>query len=640
MRKIPPSAARPSIHPNPQLPRRPGESLSGMPSLPGLPLVLASLFAAGCGPEEPAAPVHNVILFVADGLRPGVINGADTPALYAVRTEGSFFENSHSHFPTLTMTNAASLATGAFVGQTGIFGNYIYAGFKVGSAAGNPAPFLENDLVLSEVARHHDGHLMGMPTLLERARLAGMSTASIGKLGPTLLQDVLANDGQSTVIMDDSTGSASGVPLSAEMQQRLQQAGLPVMPPPRGDNGKRGDFQTPGTLVPNQVQQEYFAAVTTRVLLPLFKERGAPFFLVYWSRDPDGTQHNQGDSLGSLSPGINGPTSLLAVKNADQNLASLRTALRELGLEDTTDVLVTSDHGFSTISKQSTTSFAANRMYPDVPRGQLPAGFLAIDLGQALQLPLYDGEQLMPNPTGIDPMSGQHPKTGDGILGTDPANPEVIVAVNGNLDLVYFPGSQAKVLLPKAIEFLLEQDYVSGLWVNEELGSFPGTLKLGDIGLSGSARTPRPALVVGFASGDTGCADKTLCAFAVTDWNLQQGQGFHGSFGRADTLNNMAAVGPDFRSGYIDRAPVSNADLGATLAALLRLPAVPMDPGGRLLTEALNGPLGGPEPPSLRGTLESAPGGTQGHKTLIRYQEAAGRRYFDAGGFAGRTNGL
>ncbi len=29
----------------------------------------------------------------------------------------------------------------------------------------------------------------------------------------------------------------------------------------------------------------------------MFKARNKPFVLVFWSRDPDGTQHNQGDSL-------------------------------------------------------------------------------------------------------------------------------------------------------------------------------------------------------------------------------------------------------------------------------------------------------------------------------------------------------
>lgn len=38
-----------------------------------------------------AAPKHNVIIFVADGLRHGSVNAVDTPALWRVRTEGSIF---------------------------------------------------------------------------------------------------------------------------------------------------------------------------------------------------------------------------------------------------------------------------------------------------------------------------------------------------------------------------------------------------------------------------------------------------------------------------------------------------------------------------------------------------------------------
>ena len=60
-----------------------------------------------------------------------------------------------------------------------------------------------------------------------------------------------------------------------------------------------------------------------KAILPAFKASGKPFVLVFWSRDPDGTQHNQGDSLNSLTPGINGPTSRAAVKNADNNLKQI-----------------------------------------------------------------------------------------------------------------------------------------------------------------------------------------------------------------------------------------------------------------------------------------------------------------------------
>ena len=69
-----------------------------------------------------------------------------------------------------------------------------------------------------------------------------------------------------------------------------------------------------------------------------------------------------------------------------------------------------------------------------------------------------------------------------------------------------------------------------------------------------------PAIVVNFRTFSTGCADPTTCGVEVADTGLQQGQGMHGSFSRADTRNIMAAIGPDFRTGFDDPAPASNAD--------------------------------------------------------------------------------
>src|ERR1019366_8743487 len=99
---------------------------------------------------------------------------------------------------------------------------------------------------------------------------------------------------------------------------------------------------------------------------------------------------NQGDSLNMLTPGINGASSLAAIKNADDNLAQLRKTLDALGLAATTDIIVSADHGFSTISKQSKSSPAATEEYADVQKGLLPVGFLAIDIAKALELPLHD----------------------------------------------------------------------------------------------------------------------------------------------------------------------------------------------------------------------------------------------------------
>ncbi len=160
-------------------------------------------------------------------------------------------------------------------------------------------PFIENDPVLGDIDAHFSGNFVDEDTILLTARHQGFSTAAIGKLGPTLMFDHTERTGEHTIIVDDATGSAAGIPLSQAMKDALTAAGLPLAAPSRaaGDNGKAGDFKTPGTSVANIAQQKYFADVAAKVVLPMFKARNKPFVLVFWSRDPDGTQHNQGDSL-------------------------------------------------------------------------------------------------------------------------------------------------------------------------------------------------------------------------------------------------------------------------------------------------------------------------------------------------------
>ncbi len=140
----------------------------------------------------------------------------------------------------------------------------------------------------------------------------------------------------------------------------------------------------------------------------------------------------------------------------------------------------------------------------------------------------------------------------------------------------------------RTIKALLEQDYVSGLFVEDDLGKFPGTLPLSLLGLRGKAVTPHPAIVVNFRSYTTGCDEPTNCSVAVADTVLRQGQGMHGSFSRGDTMNFTAAIGPDFKAGYVDALPVSNADVGATAAKLMGFVQKPKgNLIGRVMTEAM-----------------------------------------------------
>lgn len=593
----------------------------------GLALGLALSVAAAA-----QARPHNVIIFVADGLRSHIVTPQTAPALAAVRREGVDFQNSHSLYPTITTPNASAIATGHYLGDTGDFGNSLYVGTPLSPMATSPLVPLEDDGVQAQMNARYGGDYLGETSLVEAARAQGYATAVVGKLGPAGVQDVRDRDGTGGILIDDGTGRGFGVPLPADVAAAIEAAGLPVQAAARGPNGAAGNFEKPGTKVANIAQQDWFTAVATKVLLPRFKAQQKPFVLVFWSRDPDGTQHNEGDSLESLTPGINGPTTMAAIRNASNDLQALRDAVKALGLEGDTDIVVTADHGFSVMSRQSRTSASAKYRYADVEPGLLPPTFVAIDLAQALGLALHDGAGRP-----VDPKAGQRPH-GGALLGADPAHPEIVIAPNGGTDFIYLPGPDAKALAPRVVAALTTEDYTGGIFVRDALGPIPGALPTSAIGLAGSARTIPPDIAVSFRSFSTGCPDPEVCGAEVADSEQQQGQGIHGSFGRQDTHNFMAAVGPDFRKRFVDPAPVSNADWAPTLAPILGLHITPRGHAtGRVMREALAGAAKPPAVQPIR--LRSAPA-ADGFVTVLKGQTADGRRYFDAAGMPGRTIGL
>jgi arylsulfatase A-like enzyme len=577
---------------------------------------------------------HNVLIFVADGLRADSVTAKDAPTMWKLEREGVEFTNPHSLYPTITTVNASAIATGHYIGDTGNFGNRLYVGFSVPEAGGAKTPELENDAVLGEMNDHFGGNYLNEESLLAAARRAGFETAAFGKTAAAPIQDVTARDGTSTIVIDDSTGTDTGIPVAPEIASAMKAAGIPST--------------APKTSVPNNAQEKYLLEIATKIVLPKFSAAKKPFAVVFWSRDPDGSQHSQKDSLGKLSPGINGNSSKAGVKDADDTLAGLLATLKSLGLDKSTDVFVTADHGFSTIDKHSQTSAAARYEAADGPQnavdtqnapppvGQrdLPPGFLAIDLADALKLPLFD-----PNTQeSVNFAQGEHPSYGNGYIGTDETNPDVIVASNGGSDEIWLPGPHASELTKRIAGILAAEDYSSGIFVNDDFGEIPGTLPFSAINLRGAAKTPQPAIMVNFRSSTVpGCRPAPLCAAEVADTSLATGQGMHGSFSRADTMNFMAAAGPDFKAHFADAAPSSNADIAPTLAHILHLTIAPKGRlKGRVLNEALPG---GRKVMVSRGWVASKPT-TGGLRTVLNYQQVGGTRYFDAAGFPGRTVGL
>src|SRR4051794_39174883 len=157
---------------------------------------------------------HNLILFIPDGLRALKVTPETAPAMAEVRDKGVNFKNPHSVFPTFTTANASAMATGHYLGDTGDFSNTIYTGYPVAAANDTVVPFLESDPVLHDVDEHFGGNYVNEDTVLKLARDKGYGTASIGKVGPTLIfdhTDKPDTPGNHSIVVDDQTGSKNGV---------------------------------------------------------------------------------------------------------------------------------------------------------------------------------------------------------------------------------------------------------------------------------------------------------------------------------------------------------------------------------------------------------------------------------------------
>ncbi len=631
----------------------------------------------------PAQKAHNVILFVADGLRRESVTPQAMPTFYKLRQQGVDFRNSHSVFPTFTTANASVIATGHGLGDTGDYSNALYPGVWLSkpdddAASGYLVPFLENDPILANMNSVFNGNYLGEQTLLSAARAKGYSVASVGKLGPTAIQqiDTLHWDRQgflsdsSAIILDDATGTVSGLPIASELRKQMIAAGLPDEAPLRTNghaessqynNGFAGDAAKAGTLEANVVQQSWFADVTTRVLLPDFAAAGKPFVLLFWSRDPDGTQHDEGDSLQNLSPGINGPTSTLGLRNADRALKQLLDWLdAHPAIKATTDVVVTSDHGFATISRRetgpdgaTTGEVSSGLTYAPVlkeapePAGTLPTGFLAVDLAVRGGMNLFDpavrsaeGKSVFAQLT-VGGERSQHPATGSAMLGEqihkiDGSDARLIIASNGGSDMIYVPAGDPAIV-QATLRQLVQFDYIGGLFVDDRFCADPAicaaALPMSTIGLVGSSKVPRPAIVVTYKVFYPRPGDLQSAA-QISDTTLQEGQGMHGGFGREQTFNNMAAIGPDFKKGFADESPMGNIDLAPTLARVLglMLPSVG-SLRGRVLAEAMPGGIVlKPEPGKLQVSAPSEGGMT----TVLEYQQMQGVSYFDRACFVAK----
>ncbi len=88
--------------------------------------------------------------------------------------------------------------------------------------------------------------------------------------------------------------------------------------------------------VPCTELNAYFTRAITEFVLPALQPR----LLTFWHTEPDGAQHQRGAGH---------PDALQGIRDADRNLGAILDTFERLDIEGEPDVVVTSDHGFSTI---------------------------------------------------------------------------------------------------------------------------------------------------------------------------------------------------------------------------------------------------------------------------------------------------
>jgi hypothetical protein len=267
--------------------------------------VVIVLGLAAAGTQE--APRRTHLVIVVDGLRPDYVTPEVMPRLTALGQRGIVFNAHHSVFPTVTRVNASSFVTGVYPEAHGLMGNTIYV-----SRANATGPLDTGKRENLEDVERAEGRLLTSPTLSELLRPAGKSllVVSSGSSGATyLLNHTLATGG---IIHYEFSRPSE---LAAEAARVLAPA--------------------PAAATPNDGRNQY--AVDAYLKLALDKLHPDVTFM--WLNDPDGTAH---------SNGIGSDLTRKSLTLVDSCIGRIEDTLRAKGLLERTNIIVTSDHGFST----------------------------------------------------------------------------------------------------------------------------------------------------------------------------------------------------------------------------------------------------------------------------------------------------
>jgi predicted AlkP superfamily pyrophosphatase or phosphodiesterase len=88
-----------------------------------LSFALLGLGDGSATPQPTSSAPRRIIIFVWDGLRADDVTPETMPHYFGLARSGVVFADQHTVYPTFTMMNSASIATGTYPGKHGFYGN-------------------------------------------------------------------------------------------------------------------------------------------------------------------------------------------------------------------------------------------------------------------------------------------------------------------------------------------------------------------------------------------------------------------------------------------------------------------------------------------------------------------------------------
>ncbi len=503
-------------------------------------LAAAFLLAASVLPSFAAGKAEHVVLIVWDGMRPDFVTPQFTPTLYALATNGVFFKNHHPVYVSSTEVNGTALATGVYPNRSGIVANSEYRP-EISWLGPNATEGVE---MIRRGDMMTGGNYIRVRTVAEILHDNNIATVVAGTKPVALMHDRAS---KRSGVATNSPVLYNGHTIPAALLEAVEKA---------------NDKKFPTNSNPNVGRDEWTVKALTQVLW----KKNVPKFTVLWLSEPDASQH-------AGSPGSE--VALGALESSDKRLATVLKTLEEKKLREKTDVMIVSDHGFSSIARGynladvlKKAGFNATKKFEDTEPGDV----MVVGLGGSAMIYVVDHEE-----------------------------------------------TQAR----KIVEFLQGTDFVGNIFTRVPVeGAFP---------LSAVRMDPTntmPDIVVSFRWWEDR-NEHGVPGFVLSEGG-SKGGGTHASLSRFDMHNTLIATGPSFRKGFINHLPSGNADVAPTILSLLGVkPPQPMD--GRVLTEAFVGgsaPAGQPVTKTVETTRDL---GLREWKQYLKTTTFGGAFYIDEG---------